>query len=552
MKLEDQKPNKILVFNALPYANNSIHIGHLVGYIQADIWVRFQKLQGLECLYLCASDAHGTPIMLSAEEIGVDPKELAAEYTLQHRQDFSDFLIQFDNYHTTDSKENQELVESIFASLSSSGHIEKKIIEQAYDDKQQMFLPDRYVRGECPNCGQVDQYGDSCEHCGNTYKTTDLINPISVLSGVTPSLKTSEHYFLKLKNFESMLRGWIETIEIHDSVKAKLSEWFATGLKNWDISRDEPYFGFKIPGEENKYFYVWLDAPVGYLASLKHLCDQDNNSYQYDDYFSKDTTTRLIHFIGKDIIYFHSLFWPAVLEGAGLKKPDGIYVNGFLTVNGNKMSKSRGTMIKARTYLDHINPEYLRYYYAYKLSSGIDDFDLNTDDFISRVNSDLVGKWINIASRCAKFINNNFDHQLSGTIHDPELLTDFQDESNAIAEMYANREFGQAMRVIMALADRANQYLDQQKPWLLIKDESQEQQVQAICTMGLNLFYILMIYLKPVVPSIVKKAETFLNINNTQWSEIKETLIDHQINDYKPLLIRLKTEDVDAIIDTSL
>ena len=552
MKLGDQKPNKILVFNALPYANNSIHIGTLVGYIQADIWVRFQKLQGLECLYLCASDAHGTPIMLSAEEIGVDPKELAAEYTIQHRQDFSDFLIQFDNYHTTDSKENQELVESIFSSLSKTGHIEKKIIEQAYDEKKQMFLPDRYVRGECPNCGEADQYGDSCEHCGNTYKTTDLINPISVLSGVKPSLKTSEHYFLKLKNFESMLRDWIETIDINDSVKAKLSEWFATGLKNWDISRDEPYFGFKIPGEESKYFYVWLDAPVGYLASLKHLCDQDNNSYQYDDYFSKDTTTRLIHFIGKDIIYFHSLFWPAVLEGAGLKKPDGIYVNGFLTVNGNKMSKSRGTMIKARTYLNHINPEYLRYYYAYKLNSGIDDFDLNTDDFISRVNSDLVGKWINIASRCAKFINNNFDNQLSSTIHAPELLTDFQEESDVIAEMYENREFGQAMRVIMTLADRANQYLDQQKPWLLIKDESQKDQVQAICTMGLNLFYILMIYLKPVVPSIVKKAETFLNIDNPHWSGIMETLIDHQINEYKPLLIRIKTEDVDAMIDASL
>ena len=316
MKLGDQKPNKILVFNALPYANNSIHIGHLVGYIQADIWVRFQKLQGLECLYLCASDAHGTPIMLSAEEIGVDPRDLATKYTLQHQEDFSDFLIQFDNYYTTDSKENQELVESIFSSLSNSGHIEKKIIEQAYDEKQQMFLPDRYVRGECPNCGEADQYGDSCENCGNTYKTTDLINPISVLSGIKPSLKASEHYFLKLKNFESMLRDWIETIDIHDSVKAKLSEWFATGLKNWDISRDEPYFGFKIPGEESKYFYVWLDAPVGYLASLKHLCDQDNNSYQYEDYFSKDTTTRLIHFIGKDIIYFHSLFWPAVLEGA--------------------------------------------------------------------------------------------------------------------------------------------------------------------------------------------------------------------------------------------
>ena len=552
MKLGDQKPNKILVFNALPYANNAIHIGTLVGYIQADIWVRFQKLQGLECLYLCASDAHGTPIMLSAEEIGVDPRELAAEYTIQHRQDFSDFLIQFDNYHTTDSKENQELVESIFSSLSNSGHIEKKIIEQAYDEKQQMFLPDRYVRGECPNCGEADQYGDSCEHCGNTYKTTDLINPISVISGIKPSLKKSEHYFLKLKNFELMLQDWIETIDIHDSVKAKLSEWFTTGLKNWDISRDEPYFGFKIPGEESKYFYVWLDAPMGYLASLKHLCDQDNNSYQYDDYFSKDTATRLIHFIGKDIIYFHSLFWPAVLEGAGLKKPDGIYVNGFLTVNGNKMSKSRGTMIKARTYLNHINPEYLRYYYAHKLNSGIDDFDLNTDDFINKVNSDLVGKWINIASRCAKFINNNFDNQLSATIHAPELLTDFQEQSDVIAEMYENREFGQAMRVIMNLADRANRYLDQQKPWLLIKDKTQEDQVQTICTMGLNLFYILMIYLKPVVPSIVKKAETFLNIDDLKWSGIKETLIDQQINDYKPLLFRLKAEDVEAMVDTSL
>ena len=552
MKSEDQKPNKILVFNALPYANGPIHIGTLVGYIQADIWVRFQKLQGVECLYLCASDAHGTPIMLSAEEIGVDPRDLATKYTLQHQEDFSDFLIQFDNYHTTDSKENQELVETIFASLSGAGHIEKKIIEQAYDEQQKMFLPDRYVRGECPNCGQVDQYGDSCEHCGSTYKTTDLINPISVLSGEKPSLKTSEHYFLKLKNFESMLKGWIETIDIHGSVKAKLGEWFATGLRNWDISRDEPYFGFKIPGEESKYFYVWLDAPVGYLASLKHLCDQDNNSYQYDDYFSKDTTTRLIHFIGKDIIYFHTLFWPAVLEGSGLKKPDGIYVNGFLTVNGKKMSKSRGTLIKARTYLKQLNPEYLRYYYAYKLSSGIDDIDLDSNDFINRVNSDLVGKWVNIASRCAKFINDDFNNQLSSTINDPELLANFQGEADAIAAMYQNRETGQAMRAIMALADRANQYLDQQKPWVLAKDESQKHQVQSICTMGLNLFYVLMIYLKPVVPSIVKNAEIFLNVEKRQWSDVGETLIDHQIRDYNPLLVRLKTEDIDAIIDASL
>ena len=552
MKSEDQKPNKILVFNALPYANGPIHIGHLVGYIQADIWVRFQKLQGLQCLYLCASDAHGTPIMLSAAEIGVEPRDLATKYTLQHQEDFSDFLIQFDNYHTTDSKENKELVETIFASLSGAGHIEKKIIEQAYDEQQKMFLPDRYVRGECPNCGQVDQYGDSCEHCGSTYKTTDLINPISVLSGEKPSLKTSEHYFLKLKNFESMLKGWIETIDIHGSVKAKLGEWFVTGLRNWDISRDEPYFGFKIPGEESKYFYVWLDAPVGYLASLKHLCDQDNNPYQYDDYFSKDTTTRLIHFIGKDIIYFHALFWPAVLEGSGLKKPDGIYVNGFLTVNGKKMSKSRGTLIKARTYLKQLNPEYLRYYYAYKLSSGIDDIDLDSNDFINRVNSDLVGKWVNIASRCAKFINDDFNNQLSSTINDPELLANFQGEADAIAAMYQNRETGQAMRAIMALADRANQYLDQQKPWVLAKDESQKHQVQSICTMGLNLFYVLMIYLKPVVPSIVKNAEIFLNAEKRQWSDVGETLIDHQIRDYNPLLIRLKTEDIDAIIDASL
>ena len=547
----DSAQKKLLVTNALPYANDSIHIGHLVGYIQADIWVRFQKLQGTDCLYVCASDAHGTPIMLRAEKIGVDPEELANEYTQEHHRDFKDFLINFDNYYTTHSKENQELIEEIFSKLVKNNRIEKQIIEQAFDDKEQMFLPDRYVRGQCPECGAEDQYGDSCEDCGSTYKPTDLINPISVISGNKPSQKKSEHYFLKLKDSESMLKEWIQTIDIHPSVKSKLNEWFTTGLKNWDISRDDPYFGFKIPGEDDKYFYVWLDAPMGYFASLKNLCEQKENSFDYQSYVDPNNENQLIHFIGKDIIYFHALFWPAVLDGAELKKPDGIYVNGFLTVNGKKMSKSRGTMIKARTYLDHLNPEYLRYYYAYKLNSGMDDFDLDTNDFLHRVNSDLVGKCVNIASRCAKFINDDFNNQLSGKIADQELLSQFQQSSSSIATMYQHREFGRAMRTIMSLADQANRYLDKEKPWNLAKDVTKKEQVQEICTMGLNLFRILMIYLKPVVPAIAKQAEAFLDLDNQHWSDINQSLIDHQINNYEPLLTRLQKENIDAMIDAS-
>ena len=547
----DIAQKKLLVTNALPYANDSIHIGHLVGYIQADIWVRFQKLQGTDCLYVCASDAHGTPIMLRAEKIGVDPEELANEYTQEHHRDFKDFLINFDNYYTTHSKENQELIEEIFSKLVKNNRIEKQIIEQAFDDKEQMFLPDRYVRGQCPECGAEDQYGDSCEDCGSTYKPTDLINPISVISGNKPSQKKSEHYFLKLKDSESMLKEWIQTIDIHPSVKSKLNEWFTTGLKNWDISRDDPYFGFKIPEEDDKYFYVWLDAPMGYFASLKNLCEQKENSFDYQSYVDPNNENQLIHFIGKDIIYFHALFWPAVLDGAELKKPDGIYVNGFLTVNGKKMSKSRGTMIKARTYLDHLNPEYLRYYYAYKLNSGMDDFDLDTNDFLHRVNSDLVGKCVNIASRCAKFINDDFNNQLSGKIADQELLSQFQQSSSSIATMYKHREFGRAMRAIMSLADQANRYLDKEKPWILAKDVAKKEQVQEICTMGLNLFRILMIYLKPVVPAIARQAEAFLNIDDQHWSDINQSLIDHQINSYEPLLTRLQKENIDAMIDAS-
>ena len=547
----DSAQKKLLVTNALPYANDSIHIGHLVGYIQADIWVRFQKLQGTDCLYVCASDAHGTPIMLRAEKIGVDPEELADQYTQEHHRDFKDFLINFDNYYTTHSKENQELIEEIFSKLVKNNRIEKQIIEQAFDDKEQMFLPDRYVRGQCPECGAEDQYGDSCEDCGSTYKPTDLINPISVISGNKPSQKKSEHYFLKLKDSESMLKEWIQTIDIHPSVKSKLNEWFTSGLKNWDISRDDPYFGFKIPEEDDKYFYVWLDAPMGYFASLKNLCEQKENSFDYQSYVDPNNENQLIHFIGKDIIYFHALFWPAVLDGAELKKPDGIYVNGFLTVNGKKMSKSRGTMIKARTYLDHLNPEYLRYYYAYKLNSGMDDFDLDTNDFLHRVNSDLVGKCVNIASRCAKFINDDFNNQLSGKIADQELLSQFQQSSSSIATMYKHREFGRAMRTIMSLADQANRYLDKEKPWNLAKDVTKKEQVQEICTMGLNLFRILMIYLKPVVPAIAKQAEAFLDLDNQHWSDINQSLIDHQINNYEPLLTRLQKENIDAMIDAS-
>ena len=547
----DIAQKKLLVTNALPYANDSIHIGHLVGYIQADIWVRFQKLQGTDCLYVCASDAHGTPIMLRAEKIGVDPEELANEYTQEHHRDFKDFLINFDNYYTTQSKENQELIEEIFSKLVKNNRIEKQIIEQAFDDKEQMFLPDRYVRGQCPECGAEDQYGDSCEDCGSTYKPTDLINPISVISGNKPSQKKSEHYFLKLKDSESMLKEWIQTIDIHPSVKSKLNEWFTSGLKNWDISRDDPYFGFKIPEEDDKYFYVWLDAPMGYFASLKNLCEQKENSFDYQSYVDPNNENQLIHFIGKDIIYFHALFWPAVLDGAELKKPHGIYVNGFLTVNGKKMSKSRGTMIKVRTYLDHLNPEYLRYYYAYKLSGGMDDFDLDTNDFFDRVNSDLVGKCVNIASRCAKFINDDFNNQLSGKIADQELLSQFQQSSSSIATMYQHREFGRAMRAIMSLADQANRYLDKEKPWILAKDVAKKEQVQEICTMGLNLFRILMIYLKPVVPAIARQAEAFLNIDDQHWSDINQSLIDHQINSYEPLLTRLQKENIDAMIDAS-
>ena len=517
----------------------------MVGYIQADIWSRFQRMQGHDVVFVCASDAHGTPIMLSAEDLGVEPEELSAEYTRQHKNDFNDFHVSFDNYHTTHSQENEDLVGEIYKKLKENDCIRTEVIEQAYDDQEGMFLPDRYVRGTCPKCKAPDQYGDNCEKCGATYKPTDLIDPISAISGETPSLKESEHYFMKLTKFENMLKDWIETIDMHSSVRSKLKEWFDVGLRDWDISRDAPYFGFIIPGEENKYFYVWLDAPIGYFASLKNLSDKSD--LQFNEYFQDSSNTHMVHFIGKDIIYFHALFWPAVLEGAGVKKPDAIYVNGFLTVNGEKMSKSRGTLIKARTYLDHLDPEYLRYYFAYKSSSGVDDFDLDTEDFQNRINADLIGKWINIASRSSKFIRDHFENCLSEQI-DHDILKTFDSDADEIKAHYENREFGQSMRKIMLLADKANQYLDQEKPWIMIKNKDEKDEVQRVCTNALNMFLKLTIMLKPVMPDVARNIESFLNVSDLQWSNVRDVINDHEIKDYENLLTRIREEDIERII----
>ena len=541
------KDKKIFVTNALPYANGPIHIGHMVGYIQADIWSRFHRMQGHDVTFVCASDAHGTPIMLSAEALGIEPEELASEYTRQHQNDFSDFHISFDNYHTTHSSENESLVKEIYQKLDENDCIKTEVIEQAFDEKENMFLPDRYVRGTCPKCNALDQYGDNCEKCGATYKPTDLIDPVSAISGHTPILKESEHYFMRLTKFNELLKNWIDTIDIHSSVKSKLNEWFEVGLRDWDISRDAPYFGFNIPGEDHKYFYVWLDAPIGYFASLKHLSEKATSSISFEDYIHNNSDSHMVHFIGKDIIYFHALFWPAVLEGAGYKKPDAIYVNGFLTVNGEKMSKSRGTFVKARTYLDHLNPEYLRYYFAYKSSSGVDDFDFDTEDFLNRINADLVGKWVNIASRSSKFIRDHYDNHLSKEVDD-DLLEMFSETSVEIYALYEKRELGQAMRKIMLLADKANQYLDHKKPWIMIKDENHKEEVHQICTTAINVFLKLTIMLKPVMPDVAKNVESFMNLTELKWSDINNTQIDYKINTYENLLTRIREESIERII----
>ena len=541
---------KILVTSALPYANGSIHLGHLVEYIQTDIWVRFQKMQGHECHYVCADDAHGTPIMLRAQSEGITPETLIANIAKEHQTDFKDFSIGFDNFHSNHSDENKALAQQIYLANREAGHITTRTISQAYDPEKEMFLPDRFIKGECPKCGANDQYGDNCEVCGATYAPTDLINPISAVSGATPITKESEHYFFKLANFESALKSWTTGGHLQDEVSNKLDEWLESGLRDWDISRDAPYFGFEIPDAPDKFFYVWLDAPIGYLASFKHYCER--TGVDFDEYMKPDSTTEMIHFIGKDIIYFHALFWPAMLQGANFRLPNNIYAHGFLTVDGKKMSKSRGTFINARTYLNYLNPEYLRYYYAAKLSSGIEDIDLNLEDFQNRINSDLVGKVINIASRCAGFINKGFEGKLSSSLSEPILFKEFVDKSTAIADKMENREFGHAMREIIGLADKANQYIDEKKPWTLAKEEGQEQQVQDICTMGINLFRVLIIYLKPVLPETAKQAETFLNISPLQWADIPNPILSQGINKFKPLMTRVESEKIQSIQEDSL
>ncbi|MCG8023299.1 MAG: methionine--tRNA ligase [Candidatus Thiodiazotropha endolucinida] len=529
-----------------------MHIGHLVEYIQTDIWSRFQKMRGHQCTYVCADDAHGTPIMLRARQEGIEPEALIARVAKEHQADFADFRVDFDNYHSTHSPENQDCANTIYERNRDGGHIVKRTITQAYDPVEKMFLPDRFIKGTCPNpkCGADDQYGDNCEVCGSSYSPAELKNPVSAISGAVPEQRESDHYFFKLADFESMLKEWTGGGHVQSEVSNKLGEWFEAGLQEWDISRDAPYFGFEIPDHPGKYFYVWLDAPIGYMASFRNLCDK-TEGLDFDEYWTEGSETELYHFIGKDIIYFHTLFWPAMLHGAGFRTPSAVYAHGFLTVDGAKMSKSRGTFIKARTYLDHLNPEYLRYYFAAKLGSGVDDIDLNLEDFAQRVNSDLVGKVVNIASRCAGFITKRFDGKLADQVTEQTLFNDFVNAGKVIAEHYEKREFSRAVREIMALADRANQYIDEQKPWVVAKEEGKEAVLQAICSDGLNLFRLLIGYLRPILPGTAEMAEAFLQIGPLTWEQLRTPLTGHQIGKFKPLMTRVDPKQIEAMLEHS-
>jgi len=540
---------RILVTSALPYANGELHLGYMLETIQTDIWVRFQKMMGNECHYVCADDAHGTPIMLKADEMGIEPETLIEQVRIRHQADLNDFHIDFSQYHSTHSEENREISELIYNRLNDSGYIKKRVISQAFDPEKEMFLPDRFIKGECPKCGADDQYGDNCEACGATYSTTELKNAKSVISGATPIEKDSEHYFFDLPQFEEELKDWIKAGHLQEQVTNKLAEWFEQGLQQWDISRDKPYFGFKIPGTEDKYFYVWLDAPIGYMASFKKLCD--NSELNFDEFFGRDSDTELYHFIGKDIIYFHALFWPATLMGSNFRTPSGVFAHGFLSVNGRKMSKSRGTFINARTYLENLDPEYLRYYYAYKLTAKIDDIDLNLQDFKKRVNSDLVGKVINIASRSASCVVKKYNLELSDNCIDKSLYDEFVEAGSDIAKHYEARNFSHAMRLIMKLADKANQYIDEKKPWQLAKIEGKEKEVHEITSLAINLFKVLMTYLKPVLPEMAIRSEEFLNVDSLKWADIQHPLINHKINKFKPLMTRIEDDQIDQMVESS-
>ena len=539
---------QILVTNALPYANAALHLGHILEYTQTDVWVRFQKMRGHECYYVSADDAHGTAIMLKADEKGISAEQHIADMRTIHEADFKDFLIGVDNYHSTHSEENRVFSELIYNRLKANDHIAKRSITQAFDPEKKLFLADRYVKGTCPKCKTDDQYGDNCEVCGATYSPVDLINPVSVISGATPIEKESVHYFFKLPEFTDFLKQWVNSGTVQKEVANKLGEWLDSGLQEWDISRDAPYFGFEIPDAPGKYFYVWLDAPIGYIASFKNLCERE--AIDFDHFWEKDSSTELYHFIGKDIVNFHALFWPAMLKSANYRTPTKVCVHGFVTVNGKKMSKSRGTFINARCYLDHLNPEYLRYYYASKLSGSVEDIDLNLEDFIQKVNSDLVGKVVNIASRCAKFVTNGNNGILSSTIENQALWNQVSGAKDSIANHYENRDFSKAIREIMALADLANEYIAAKEPWKLNKDPDQQQKVQDICSLGINMFRVILTYLKPVLPSMAEAGETFLNDSLT-WESVNQPLVKHQINPFTPLMQRIEKERVDAMVEAS-
>lgn len=539
---------KILVTSALPYANGPIHLGHMLEYIQTDIWSRYQKLRGHECHYICADDAHGTPIMLKAQQLGIAPEDMIAQVNKEHQQDFADFSISFDNYHSTHSEENRVLASDIYLKLRANGYIKSKSISQLFDPEKSMFLPDRFVKGTCPKCKSPDQYGDNCDACGATYSPTELINPKSAVSGATPVMKDTEHFFFDLPAFEGMLKEWTRSGALQVEMANKLDEWFEQGLQQWDITRDAPYFGFEIPDAPGKYFYVWLDAPIGYMGSFKNLCDK-RPELSFDEFWGKDSTAEVYHFIGKDIVYFHSLFWPAMLHGSGYRQPNSVYAHGYVTVNGAKMSKSKGTFIKARTYLDHLDPEYLRYYYAAKLSSRIDDLDLNLEDFAQRVNSDLVGKLVNLASRTAGFITKRFDGKLA-KINDTTLTEAFLAKQDVIADFYESREYGKAMREIMALADIANGFVADAAPWQMVKHDDQQEAAHQVCSNALNLFRILVTYLKPVLPRLAQDVEAFFQLPLT-WDALSQDLAGHEIAPFKAMMQRVELDKVNAMVADS-
>ena len=545
---QDSEKRSILVTSALPYANAPLHLGHIIEHTQTDIWVRFQRLYGNECTYVCADDAHGTPIMLKAEELKCTPEKLVEVIYVQHKSTFKDYRISHDNFHTTHSEENRILSERIYNSLNEDGLIEKKIINQLFDTEREMFLSDRYVKGSCPNCGAIDQYGDNCEKCSATYNAIDLKDPISVLTGSVPIIKESEHLFFKLSSLKTQIIQWLDNSRIQESVRNKLNEWLDGELKDWDISRDSPYFGFKIPGYEDKFFYVWLDAPIGYLAShLNYLKNKDLDA-EFEDFWNPNSDKEIYHFIGKDIMYFHALFFPMMLWNSNFKTPNGLFVHGFLTLNGEKMSKSRGNFISAENYIENLDPDYLRYFFASKLGIGVDDIDLNLEDFKQKTNSDLVNKYANIASRTAKFINKYYDNKLADELDSPEILDEFIEVSSKVAQFYENLEFSKATREIMSLADKANQYVDSKEPWVLIKQEGNEQAVQSICTTAINLFRILTIMLHPIIPGFTNQATDFLNEKDISWGSINKALLGTSINTFKPIIMRIEEEQISNLL----